>query len=114
MGLQQSGGQQSSAQQSSATIAVPLTVGGGVIENEWQHFAFRRDAEGNRSIWIDGVNVAEMSTEISPAAMTGEIMFVAEAIIEVPTKVDIEELDDQLDEIGRELTVDIDLVRDAD
>ena len=36
-----------------------LTVGGVVNLNEWQHFVFQRDAEGNREIWVDGVKVAE-------------------------------------------------------
>jgi hypothetical protein len=36
-----------------------LTVGGRVIQDQWQHFAFRRDEDGNRSIWVDGVSVAQ-------------------------------------------------------
>jgi glycine cleavage system regulatory protein len=46
--------------------------------------------------------------------MTGEIMFVAEAVIEVPEHVDIDELEDHLEEIGRELTIDIELVPEHD
>jgi hypothetical protein len=35
-----------------------LTVGGVVTINQWQHFAFQRDAAGNREIWVDGVLAA--------------------------------------------------------
>ena len=35
-----------------------LTVGGQIQLNTWQHLAFRRDAAGNRSIWVDGTSVA--------------------------------------------------------
>lgn len=36
-----------------------LTVGTGVIQDQWQHFAFRRDEDGNRDIFVDGVSVAQ-------------------------------------------------------
>ena len=36
-----------------------LTVGGVVIENQWQHFVFQRTISGNLEIWIDGIKVAE-------------------------------------------------------
>ncbi len=36
-----------------------LTVGGVVIENQWQHFVFQRTISGNLEIWIDGLKVAE-------------------------------------------------------
>ncbi|NIP92359.1 MAG: hypothetical protein GWO24_02330 [Akkermansiaceae bacterium] len=36
-----------------------LTVGSGVNANEWQHYVFRRDEEGNRDIFVDGVSVAQ-------------------------------------------------------
>ena len=36
-----------------------LTVGGGLVQlNQWQHFVFQRDADGNMEIWVDGVQVA--------------------------------------------------------
>ena len=38
---------------------VRLTIGGVVNINQWQHFVFQRDTEGNREIWVDGVKVAE-------------------------------------------------------
>ena len=36
-----------------------LTVGGKVIVNEWQHFVFQRNADGNQEIWVNGQKVAE-------------------------------------------------------
>ena len=36
-----------------------LTVGGGLVQlNQWQHFVFQRDADGNMEIWVDGVQAA--------------------------------------------------------
>ncbi|MEC9036945.1 MAG: LamG-like jellyroll fold domain-containing protein [Verrucomicrobiota bacterium] len=36
-----------------------LTVGGQVITNQWQHFVFQRDEDGNMQIWVDGELRAE-------------------------------------------------------
>ena len=36
-----------------------LTVGGVVIENQWQHFVFQRKISGDLEIWVDGIKVAE-------------------------------------------------------
>ena len=36
-----------------------VTVGGKVIVNQWQHFVFQRNADGNQEIWVDGEKVAE-------------------------------------------------------
>ena len=35
-----------------------LTVDGLVQLNQWQHFVFQRDADGNMEIWVDGVQAA--------------------------------------------------------
>ena len=35
-----------------------LTVAGVVIENQWQHFVFQRNPDGEREIWVDGDLVA--------------------------------------------------------
>ena len=35
-----------------------LTVGGLVQLEQWQHFVFQRDADGNMEIWVDGVQAA--------------------------------------------------------
>lgn len=57
-----------------------------------------------------GINVLEMTTDISNAPMTGELMFNAEASIEIPEKFDIKELQDQLEIITNDLAVDIELM----
>lgn len=55
------------------------------------------------------INVLEMDTHITSAAMTAEALFEASAEIEVPKTLNIDELNRQLDEIADQLTVDIDL-----
>ena len=54
-----------------------------------------------------GINVVEMETEVSPASMSGELNFIADALVEVPNEVDIENLDKQLDDVARNLGLDI-------
>lgn len=53
------------------------------------------------------INLLEMSSNVSPAAMTGTPMFSCEAIVEVATELDISAIDRQLTEIADELGVDI-------
>ena len=36
-----------------------VTVGGKVIVNQWQHFVFKRNADGNQEIWVDGEKILE-------------------------------------------------------
>ena len=36
-----------------------LTAAGKIIVNQWQHFVFQRDADGNQEIWVDGEKAAE-------------------------------------------------------
>ncbi|MEC7862640.1 MAG: LamG-like jellyroll fold domain-containing protein, partial [Verrucomicrobiota bacterium] len=36
-----------------------LTIGGQVVTNQWQHFVFQRDEDGNMEIWVDGELKAE-------------------------------------------------------
>lgn len=55
------------------------------------------------------INVTEMSTGLTSAPMTGEALFNANANIECPDQVDLEELQDQLEAIANELTIDISL-----
>ena len=57
-----------------------------------------------------GINVLEMTTDITNAPMTGELMFNAEASIEIPENVDIKDLHDQLEAITDDLAVEMDLV----
>jgi glycine cleavage system regulatory protein len=54
-----------------------------------------------------GINVIEMETEVSPASMSGELNFIADALVEVPNEVDIESLDQQLGVVARNLGLDI-------
>jgi glycine cleavage system regulatory protein len=54
-----------------------------------------------------GINVIEMETEVRPASMSGELNFIADALVEVPNEVDIESLDKQLGTIARNLGLDI-------
>jgi len=54
-----------------------------------------------------GINVVEMETEVRPASMSGELNFIADALVEVPDGVDIEMLDKQLDAVARDLGLDI-------
>jgi glycine cleavage system regulatory protein len=57
-----------------------------------------------------GINVLEMTTDITNAPMTGELMFNADASIEIPRSVDIKDLHDQLEVISNDLAVEIDLI----
>ena len=54
-----------------------------------------------------GINVVEMETVVRPASMSGELNFIADALVEVPNEVDIESLDKQLDAVARNLGLDI-------
>ncbi|MDA0272852.1 MAG: glycine cleavage system protein R [Proteobacteria bacterium] len=54
-----------------------------------------------------GINVIEMETEVSPASMSGELNFIADALVEVPDEVDIERLDQQLGVVASNLGLDI-------
>jgi glycine cleavage system regulatory protein len=55
------------------------------------------------------INVLDMSSSLTSAAMSGEALFNAEAVIQIPDSVDIDELEEQLEDIANELTVDITL-----
>jgi|TARA_Y100000310_G_C20680465_1_gene815610 glycine cleavage system regulatory protein len=68
--------------------------------------------EVSQALASESINVAEMSTNVTTAAMTGELLFNAEASIEVPQSVDVDHLVEQLEIIGRELAVDIDLIQE--
>ena len=54
-----------------------------------------------------GINVIDMETEVRPASMSGELNFIADALVGVPNGVDIESLDRQLGAIARNLGLDI-------
>jgi glycine cleavage system regulatory protein len=54
-----------------------------------------------------GINVIEMETEVRRASMSGELNFIADALVGVPNEVDLESLDKQLDAVARNLGLDI-------
>ena len=56
------------------------------------------------------INVAELTTHVFPAPMTGDLMFSAEVTLELPAGTDLDTLDEQLELVCRELTVEIDLL----
>jgi glycine cleavage system regulatory protein len=56
------------------------------------------------------INVLELNTNITRAAMTGEPMFEAEATIEYPADIDLPEFEAHLAAISREIGVDVELV----
>lgn len=53
------------------------------------------------------INILEMETQVRPAPMSGEILFEADACIEVPDETDMEQLTRQLNTIGDTLGVDV-------
>ena len=53
------------------------------------------------------INLLEMSSNVTAAAMTGIPMFSAEAMVEVTDQVDITAIDNQLSDIAAELGIDI-------
>lgn len=58
------------------------------------------------------INVCEMNTWVTSAAMTADTLFEATAEIQVPTGQDIAELSERLEEIANEVAVDINLETD--
>ncbi len=60
------------------------------------------------------INMGELETACSSMPWSGEPMFEATGIIEVPKEVNLNELYDQLDKIGDELAVDIRLESSTD
>ena len=53
------------------------------------------------------INISQMSTELTHAPMAGEALFNASARIEVPESLDLQVLQEQLETVANELTVDI-------
>ena len=56
-----------------------------------------------------GVNVEELNTECSSAAMSGEMLFKAEAKLKIPSSCNLGELKRELERIAEDLIVDITL-----
>lgn len=56
------------------------------------------------------VNVHELETTVQSASMSGESLFLAHAKVTIPTDVDIDHLQDELEELANEMMVDITMV----
>jgi len=54
-----------------------------------------------------GINVEELQTECSSAAMTGETLFKARAKVRIPESADVEQIRQKLEKIGADLIVDV-------
>jgi glycine cleavage system regulatory protein len=53
------------------------------------------------------INVIEMDTRITSAAMTADSLFEATVTIQLPASQDLLELEEKLDEIANDLSIDI-------
>jgi glycine cleavage system regulatory protein len=67
----------------------------------------------SRTLAQHGVNVEELETECTSAAMTGETLFKANAVLSVPESCDSEALQEQLEQIAADLIVEITLAEVA-
>lgn len=55
------------------------------------------------------INVTEMDSEVDSAAMSGELLFRARIDAHIPADTDLDDLQDTLDEIAEQMTLDIEL-----
>lgn len=67
--------------------------------------------EVSRALALQQINVVDMHTEITSAPMTGDPLFEASAEIQVPEHVALDALEDALEDISDQLSVEIDLKR---
>lgn len=65
--------------------------------------------ELSRALAAMNINVCEMNTSVTSAPMSAEPLFQASAAIQVPGALDLAELQEKLDSIANELSVDITL-----
>jgi len=61
----------------------------------------------SKTLANEGVNVEELQTECSSAAMSGESLFKARARVSIPSSVNVAELRKNLEKIAEDLIVDI-------
>lgn len=54
-----------------------------------------------------GINIEELESEVTSAAMTGQTLFRATARLEAPTSVTVEELEQELERLAADLMVDL-------
>lgn len=67
----------------------------------------------SRALAAQGVNVEQLSTEVSPAPMSSELLFRAEAQLGVPEALGLDSLQTALEGLADELMVDLQLRSDA-
>ncbi len=65
--------------------------------------------EVSRALAQRQINVVEMESSVDSAAMSGELMFRASIQAQVPRDTDMADLQDSLDAIANQMTLDIDL-----
>ncbi len=65
--------------------------------------------EISRALADRQINVVEMDSEVEAAAMSGEMLFKARIDALVPAQTDLIDLQDALDDIAEQMTLDIDL-----
>ena len=63
--------------------------------------------EVSRALKQQHINVIEMSSNVTSAAMSGDALFEAHVSAEMPAGCDFDELEDSLDQIAEQLSVDI-------
>lgn len=64
-------------------------------------------AEVSHALASRNINLVEMNSDVVSAAMSGESIFQADAIIEISPNLDLMDLENSLDTIANELTLDI-------
>ncbi len=62
-----------------------------------------------RALAAEQVNVVDMESEVSSAPMSGEPLFRADILAEIPRSASMEALEDALDVIAEQMTLEIDL-----
>ena len=68
-------------------------------------------SEVSRVLAAHGVNVEDLSTDCDNAAMAGDVVFKMNALLHIPAHADPDKLHTDLEAIGNELMVDIQLVK---
>ena len=65
--------------------------------------------EVSRALAERDINVVEMDSQVTSAAMSGELLFGARIDAQIPLSTDLDDLQDTLEEIANKMTLDIDL-----
>lgn len=67
--------------------------------------------EISRALARRQVNVVEMDSHVSSAPMSAELLFHAHIEAEIPAELDLDDLQDSLDEIANDMTLEVELER---